>query len=107
MQGVYTPAYNFVGTGLTDWDGSAFMANANGGQSYISKDNAANLAKARQLSEAGYPTAGSAHADLLTNDASYHKVLAQYLQQAWAQLGVTLKVDVVEWASFTPLRRAI
>lgn len=108
MQGVYTPAYNFIGTGITDWDGSAFMANANGGQSYISKDNAANVAKAKQLlSEAGYPDGkGLPTLTYSTNDAGYHKVVAQYLQQAWAELGVTLKVDVVEWASFTPLRRA-
>jgi ABC-type transport system substrate-binding protein len=56
MQGVYTPAYNFIGTGITDWDGSAFMDNANGGKPYISKDYKANLAQAKQLlSDAGYP----------------------------------------------------
>ena len=41
-----------------------------------------------------------------TNDAGYHKVVAEYLQQAWKEIGVDLKVEVVEWASFTPLRRA-
>lgn len=40
-----------------------------------------------------------------TNDASYHKVVGEYLQQAWKEIGVTLEVEIVEWASFTPLRR--
>jgi len=108
MQGVYTPAYNFIGTGITDWDGSAFMDNANGGQPYISKDFNANLEKAKQLmSEAGYPDGkGFPTITYSTNDAGYHKVVAQYLQQAWAKLGITMDISVVEWASFTPQRRA-
>ena len=32
-------------------------------------------------------------------------MVAEYLQQAWAQLGIDLQVDIVEWASFTPMRR--
>jgi len=33
-------------------------------------------------------------------------VVAQYLQQAWKEIGVTTNVEIVEWASFTPQRRA-
>ncbi len=32
-------------------------------------------------------------------------MVAEYLQQAWGELGITLDVDIVEWASFTPMRR--
>ena len=108
MQGVYTPAYNFIGPGVTDWDGSAFMDNANGGKPYISSDNDANLAQAKQLlADAGYPNGqGFPTITYSTNDAGYHKVVAQYLQQAWKELGVNLEISVVEWASFTPMRRA-
>ena len=109
MQGTFTPATNFIGTGVSDWDGSAFMKNANGGKPYI--DNTtydANLAKAKQLlTEAGYPDGKGLPAITYSiNDAGYHKVVAQYLQEAWKKLGVTVNVDVVEWASFTPMRRA-
>ena len=31
--------------------------------------------------------------------------MAEYLQQAWAELGVNLEVNKVEWSSFTPMRR--
>jgi len=108
MGGVYTPAYNFVGTGVADWDGISFMENANGGKRYISDDAAANLEEAKKLlSEAGYPDGkGFPVVNYSTNDAGYHKIVAQYVQQAWAQLGITVNVNVVEWASFTPQRRA-
>ncbi len=109
MQGTYTAATNFVGTGVVDWDGSAFMANANGGKPYINVDDfAGNLAKAKQLlADAGYPDGkGFPTIEYSTNDSGYHKVLAQYLQQAWKELGITVNVNIVEWASFTPMRRA-
>ena len=109
MQGVYTAATNFIGTGVADWDGSAFMKNANGGKPYINNDDpAGNLAKAKQLlADAGYADGkGFPTINYSINDAGYHKVVAQYIQSAWEKLGLTVKVNVVEWASFTPMRRA-
>ncbi len=101
MQGTYQPAYNFMGPG---WkvDGKEFMQDT-----YISNDYEANLAEAKKLlAEAGYPDGkGLGQLTYSTNDAGYHKVVAEYLQEAWAKLGVDLKVDVVEWSSFTPMRR--
>ena len=108
MQGTYSPAGNLVGPGWLDTDGSQFMDNANGGKSYIDTDNFdANLEQAKKLmEEAGYPNGeGFPQIEYTTNDAGYHKVVAEYLQQAWAELGIDLKVNIVEWSSFTPMRR--
>jgi peptide/nickel transport system substrate-binding protein/oligopeptide transport system substrate-binding protein len=109
MQGTYTPASNLFGPGWKDPVGGDFMANANGGKPYIDTTNfAANLEQAKKiLADAGYPNGeGLPTITYNTNDIAYHKVVAEYLQQAWAELGVNLEVSIVEWASFTPMRRA-
>ena len=108
MQGTYTAAGNFMGPGWMDTDGKEFMDNANGGQPYIDTANfEANLEEAKQLlADAGYPDGeGFPTISYTTNDAGYHKVVAEYLQQAWAELGIDLQVNIVEWSSFTPMRR--
>lgn len=108
MQGTYSPASNFMGPGWIDTDGKEFMDNANGGKPYIdTTTHEANVEEAKQLlADAGYPDgAGLPAITYSTNDAGYHKVVAEYLQQAWAEIGVELQVDIVEWASFTPMRR--
>lgn len=108
MQGTYSPAGNFMGPGWIDTDGKQFMDNANGGKEYIDTTNyEADLEEAKQLlADAGYPNGeGFPTISYSTNDAGYHKVVAEYLQQAWAELGIDLQVDIVEWASFTPMRR--
>lgn len=108
MQGTYSAASNFMGPGWIDTDGSEFMSNANGGKPYIDTTNyEANLEEAKQLlADAGYPDGeGFPTITYTTNDAGYHKVVAEYLQQAWAELGIDLQVNIVEWSSFTPMRR--
>ena len=107
MQGTYTPAYNIVGPGIVDENGM-FYDNANGGKTYISEDYEANLEAAKQaLADAGYPNGeGFPVIEYSTNDAGYHTPVAEYLQQAWGELGITVNINKVEWASFLPMRRA-
>ena len=110
MQGTYAPAYNFVGTNVVDASGM-FLDNAvaaNGGKTYISEDYEANLEAAKAaLAEAGYPNGeGFPVITYSTNDAGYHVAVAEYLQACYKELGITMNIDKVEWASFTPMRRA-
>ena len=89
MQGTYSPAYNYVGPSIVDYQ--------------------ANLAEAKKaLAEAGYPDGkGFPTITYSTNDSGYHKALAEYLQQVYKkELGINMKIDVVDWSSFTPQRRA-
>ena len=107
MQGTYSAASNLVGPGIVDEQGY-FYDNANGGSPYIAADYEANLAEAKKLLEdAGYPNGeGYPTIEYSTNDSGYHVPLAEYLQQTWGDLGITLTINKMEWSSFTPARRA-
>ncbi|MCI9195464.1 MAG: peptide ABC transporter substrate-binding protein [Angelakisella sp.] len=111
MQGTYSPAYNFVGPGVTDASGMFFDNSlaANGGKTYISEDYEENKKLAQEaLAAAGYPGGeGFPTITYSTNDTGYHVAVAEYLQSCYKEvLGITMNIDRVEWASFTPLRRA-
>ena len=107
MQGIYTPATALVGPGIVDENGY-FMDNANGGEPYISDDYEANLEEAKSLlAEAGYPDGEDFPTITYSaNDSGYHIPVAEYVQQAWGDLGITVNIDKVEWSSFLPMRRA-
>ena len=105
MQGTYSTADSIVGPGIVDENG---YFHDNGNAPYISADYEANLAEASQaLADAGYPNGeGFPVIEYSTNDAGYHVPLAEYLQQAWSDLGITLTISKMEWSSFTAARRA-
>ena len=111
MQGTFSPATNFVGPGVSDAaEGSSFeeVTKEKYGDYFDNSDYDANLNEAKELlAEAGYPDGtGFPEFSYLTNDASYHKPVAEYLQSAWGELGLTMTVDIQEWQTVTANRRA-
>ena len=113
MQGIYTPATNFVGPGISDAKDGSFFADVttekNGGNFFNPSNYEADVAKAKELlAKAGYPDGqGFPTIEYMTNDAGYHKAVAEYLQSCWKEaLGINMDIKVVEWATFTPTRRA-
>ena len=116
------PAAGFVAMGLTEPDGSEFISK-NGvnrdGKGYYSVDKAdytancdAALALFKEVADSskkfsvkdnklvGFPTL-----TYITNEGTGHEAIATYLQTAWGAYGITIKVEVQEWATFLNTRK--
>ena len=111
MQGTFSPAKNFVGPGVSDEkEGSSFeeVTKQKYGDHFDTSNYEADLEKAKKLlEEAGYPGGeGFPEFEYLTNDAGYHKPVAEYLQSAWADLGITMNINIQEWKTVTADRRS-
>ena len=111
MQGTYSPAKNFVGPGVSDEaEGSSFeeVTTKEYGDHFDISNYDADLKKAKELlAEAGYPDGqGFPEFAYLTNDSGYHKAVAEYLQSAWGELGLTMTINIQEWKTVTADRRA-
>ena len=107
MEGTGIPAYNVVGPGISDNGSSEFVENSS--KDAIPDDYETCIAQAQQaLAEAGYPGGeGFPVITYTTNDAGHSKVIAEYMQTQYKDvLGIDMKVEIVEWASFTAMRRA-
>ena len=116
------PAAGFVAMGLTEPDGKEFIAkngpdrDGKGYYSVAAEDYKANCDEAVKLltevadsskkftiadgKVSGFPTL-----TYLTNEGSGHEAIAAYLQQVWGQYGITVKVEVQEWATFLNTRK--
>lgn len=110
MQGTYSPAYNMVGPGVSDVEAGSSFADTTiekYGKHFGSTSYEDDLQKAKDLlAEAGYPDGqGFPEFSYMTNDTGYHKSVAEYLQQAWAELGLSCTIDIQEWKTVTADRR--
>lgn len=112
MQGTYLPANTIVGPGILDAaENSEFQKITE--EKYTkgvgSGDYEADVAKAKELlAKAGYPNGKDfPKIEYSTNDASYHKAVAEYLQNVWEEkLGIKVDIAIKEWKVFTADRRA-
>ena len=108
QQGTYLPAYELTGPGITDADGTTpYMDNSN--KEWIPTDYEESKKQAQEaLAAAGYPNGeGFPTITYTTNDSGYNKAVAEYMQQCYKEvLGINLEIEIVEWSSFTPLRRS-
>ncbi|MBE5980874.1 MAG: peptide ABC transporter substrate-binding protein [Paenibacillaceae bacterium] len=112
MQGTSAPATNFVPDGVSDAEGGTFFndVTAKEGKTFFNiDDHASDVAKAKELlAKAGYPDGqGFPTFEYMTNDAGFNKPVAEYLQSCWKEtLNINMDIKIVEWATFTPTRRA-
>ena len=116
-QGGQQPASTFVPSGMTDADGSEFYLNAGNSDEYTGywdvspeayEDNYAKayeiLTKYYEVDENGmitnFPTL-----TYLYNTAESHKAIGEYMQSAFAAVGITMNLENQEWNTFLNTRK--
>lgn len=116
-QGGQVPASSFVAMGMTDADGSQFYENAGHSDDFVGyydvskeayEDNYAEayaiLSKYYEVDANGmftnFPTL-----TYLYNTSEGHKAIGEYLQQAFAAVGITMNLENQEWNTFLNTRK--
>lgn len=111
------PASSFVAMGMTDADGSQFYENAGHSEDYVGYYNTAKeafeanyaeayeiLSKYYEVDENGmftnFPTL-----TYLYNTGDAHKAIGEYLQSAFAAVGINLQLENQEWNTFLNSRK--
>ena len=118
-QGGQVPASSFVAMGMTDADGSQFYQNAG----KVSPDYYGYYNVAKEAFEANcaacvevlkkyytFDEASGKFTDFPTltylyNTSDAHKAIGEYLQQAFANYGITMNLDNQEWNTFLNTRK--
>ncbi|MCR5399387.1 MAG: hypothetical protein K6E68_07625 [Lachnospiraceae bacterium] len=110
------PASSFVAMGLTDADGSQFYMNANGNGGYFAVDKDSlqgnfdsaveTLKKYYTYDEATGKFTDFPAMTYLYNTSDTHKAIAEYLQSALAQVGITMNLENQEWNTFLETRKS-
>lgn len=117
-QGGQVPASSFVAMGLTDADGSEFYKNCNISDDYIGYYNTAEDAFEANFNVAietlkkyyNYDEATGKFTDFpsityLYNTSEGHKAIGEYIQAAFAAIGINMKLENQEWATFLQTRK--
>ena len=107
------PANTFVADGMSDINGGNFALNANGGNGYYSvnkEDFEANYNEAIEILKKYYNWDGSKFTNFPTlnyiyNTSDGHKAIAEYIQGALAQVGITMNLENQEWNTFLNTRK--
>ncbi|GAA0086353.1 peptide ABC transporter substrate-binding protein [Clostridium sp. CTA-7] len=96
-----TPAYAFVPEGILNAKGEDFAD-----RKYYDAANP-NIEEAKKLlAEAGYPNGeGIPTLEFMYNSEGSHKLVAQVIQQNWAQIGVKVELTNQEWKVFLNTRQ--
>lgn len=118
-QGGQVPASSFVSMGLTDADGSEFYQNAGSSDDYygyydVSADAMQSnfdsaietLKKYYTYDESTGQFTNFPTITYLYNTSEGHKAIAEYIQSAFAAVGITMQLENQEWATFLETRKA-
>ena len=117
VQGGQVPASSFVAMGMTDADGTEFYKNSGTSDEYDGYYNVAveayeaNCQKAMEILSkyyeidengklVGFPTL-----TYLYNTSDSHKAIGEYLQSAFAGIGITMNLENQEWNTFLDTRK--
>ena len=118
-QGGQVPASSFVAMGLTDADGSQFYQNAGGNSGFAGYYNVAadayqdnwnsaieTLKKYYTYDEATGKFTDFPSMTYLYNTSEGHKAIAENIQGIFSNIGINMKLENQEWATFLDTRKA-